>query len=143
MGRIEKLQLLTGKGQPPLPVNSVEAIAGLGLKGDRFCDGSPRQISLLDASVRSWMDRQETEGLCFRRYKGNLLLSDCNIGSLKPGELCQAGKAVLRITETDKECFPECPRRQKGLKCQLPGGCGYAEVAEGGEISLGDAFFVI
>ena len=143
MGRIKKIQLMTGKGQPPLPVAAVQAISGQGLSGDRFCDGSDRQVSILSADVSEWMSGQEVQGMCFRRYKGNLLVSDENMSDWKVGDSLQAGRAELVVTETEKECFADCPRQKAGLSCRLPGGCAYARVSEGGWISVEDRIEIV
>ena len=138
MGQIKKLQWMTGKGQPPLPAASVQALKDQGLSGDRFCDGSDRQVSILSEDVSQWMAEQEVQGLCFRRYKGNLLISGEDISEWKKGDLLRCGQAELIVTDTKKECFADCPRQQAGLACRLPGGCAYARVSTGGQISQGD-----
>ena len=138
MGKVSQILLSPAKGQPAESVEEVRALREQGLEGDRFCDGSDRQISILSEEVRQWMSEQDVQGLCFRRYKGNLLVEDADVGQWKKGDRLKVGEVLFAITVTEKECFPECKRHSQEMECRLHGGCCYARVSEAGTIHVGD-----
>ena len=131
-GVIRALAVFTQKGQPG------RFLEGKGIEGDRFADGGPRQVSLMDAEVRAWMDVQEEKGLCFARYKENLLVEGLARMELGEGRELSAGTARLQVTDSGKRCFPECPLLRQGKKCRLSGGICYACVTGTGEAAVGD-----
>lgn len=137
-GIISEILLSHAKGQPVESVPRVNALTDMGLEGDRFCDGSDRQISLMAEDLQKWMKAQEIQGVCFRRYKGNLMVNGEDPSAWKKGTLLKVGNANLKVTISHKECFPECERLSKGMECRLRNGCCYARVIKGGTISVGD-----
>ena len=137
-GYVAQILISKVKGQPSESVNRVKALVEQGLEGDRFCDGSDRQISILAEDVNRWMSEQEVQGLCFRRYKANILVDDAEVSQWKSGDHLKVGEAILAVTVMEKECFPECRRHSRGLECRLQGGCCYARVLETGTIMVGD-----
>lgn len=136
--KVEALTRHRQKGAPGEPLSEAVLVAGLGMQGDRHLGGE-RQLSLLLAEARRWMDAQPVPGLCFGRFKPNILIGGLASGELAVGEcLCVGADAVLRIGGEAKRCFPECALLIHGAPCRLPGCAAFATVERGGVVRVGD-----
>jgi len=110
---------------------------GIGIKGD-YHSGTDRQISMLSAEVREWMDACPVKGLCFRRFCENILLEGELPSDWKSGHLLTSGEVVLRVNKTEKKCYSECALFSSGKPCRLSTGATYAKVEQSGVLKLGD-----
>ncbi|MEG1505123.1 MAG: ThiF family adenylyltransferase [Lachnospiraceae bacterium] len=126
------------KGMPGQEEESVMLFKDLGIEGDIHGTGGDRQISIFAQDTKQWMEVQEVKGLCFSRWKGNLLVDGGTIECLTVGTQWMVGTAILEITVQDKKCFPECERIRKQMPCELSKGCCFAKVVQGGKVSKGD-----
>ncbi|GHV96366.1 hypothetical protein AGMMS50293_26860 [Spirochaetia bacterium] len=133
-GRIVRLTRYAKKGEPGEEIQNVRLIAGVGMEGD-FHSGE-RQISLLSLELRQWMDAQAEPGLCFRRYKENILFEGLPSAALVPGEQLYVDEAVLEISAMEKHCFDECPLFRKGEACVLAGQNLFAKVIKSGVVRV-------
>ena len=144
---IVKLTRYVAKGYPGEALESAMFLEGLGMEGDFHARGGERQLSLLSLQERQWMDAQAEPGLCFGRYKENILLD--TLPALAPGTKVHVGEAVLEITETGKHCFEECRLYRRGTSafglggrfsqgCMLAGRNLFAEVVKSGLVHIGD-----
>ena len=129
------------KGSPGEVLQEATLVEGLGMEGN-FHQGGERQLCLLTAELREWIDTQPEQGLCFRRFKENLLLMGLPDGILPPGVRIQAGDAVLRMSEDLKRCHDECGLHSRGIYCRLSGSAVFAIVERGGVVRVGDCVFV-
>ncbi|MCL2068761.1 MAG: hypothetical protein FWH00_02565 [Oscillospiraceae bacterium] len=125
------------KGAPGETLSEMTLIEGLGIEGD-FHRGGDKQISILSAEVRRWMEAQPKPGLCFMRFRENILLDGLDMRTLKPGGLLSVGTAVLKITKRGKRCFDECGLFTGGGSCRLSECAVFAAVEKGGIIRVGD-----
>ena len=112
-------------------------LEGIGVEGD-FHQGGERQISLLSAEARRWMEAQKEKGLCFERFRENILIEGLSLEDLENGSLLFLGDAVLRISMRGKHCYDECALFSKGTPCRLSGCAVFAVVERGGTIAVGD-----
>lgn len=98
-GSVVALRLRAPRSPAPLRVNSLTALAGHGLKGDRHCDtSSPRQVLLASASIY--------EDLVLPPFalRENLLL-DVETAGLPSGALLRIGTdAILRLSFQCEAC---------------------------------------
>ncbi|MCL1855880.1 MAG: hypothetical protein FWF86_09115 [Clostridia bacterium] len=125
------------KGEPGEPMLNIDLLQGIGLKGD-FPRGGKRQVSILAAEARRWMDTQAEKGLCFRRFRENLLVEGLALEELGSGVLLSVGKAVLQITGYSKGCYDGCPLLLKNRSCRLAGCVCFADVVQSGIVRLRD-----
>ena len=88
--------------------------------------------------ARDWMEKQTEPGLCFRRYKANLITEGVDTTQLNTGDLLAAGGAVFRVSGYGKKCFPECIYHEKGVFCRLSAGAIFLEVIRDGYVSVSD-----
>ena len=140
MPRIIKLTRYKAKGIPGETLESVRLLAGQGMEGDFHAQGGDRQLSLLCMETSRWMDGQAEKGLCFDRYKENILLDGIESADLVPGIRLKIGEAFLEISDKhkSKECFKECTLFNSGQNCLLAGQNLFAMVIRSGLVKTGD-----
>jgi len=136
IGTIIRLTRYTAKGFPGETLESAQLVINLGMEGDFYAKGGERQLSLLFLEDRQWMEDQNEPGLCFNKFKENVLLDGTAV--LAPGIRLAAGYALLEISDTGKHCFAECPRFSRGQDCVLAGRKFFAKVIRSGPIKTGD-----
>ena len=95
---VRELYVFRQRGQPGEAVESAWFRRGIGMEGDRHAAGGERQTSLLAGETRDWMEKQTEPGLCFRRYKANLITEGVDTTQLNTGDLLAAGGAVFRVS---------------------------------------------
>ena len=142
VGRLEWIGLRPARGAPIRIVDSVEAIVGRGLDGDRFAArgaDNPRQVTLIQhehlAAIAALVGRESVEPALLRR---NLVIAGINLLALK-NKRFRIGSALL---EYSGQCHP-CSQMERAL-----GAGGYnamrghggitARVVAGGPIRVGD-----
>jgi len=97
-----------------------------------------RQVSLISAETVIWMDAQAEQGLCFSRYRANIVISGFPTEAFIPGDCLRTGDVLLRISHVKKDCFSECNRFDKKMPCRLRKSAVFAAVEKGGTIRLRD-----
>lgn len=137
-GNICGLSIQEAKGTLAIEQDRLRLLAGKGICGDRHYGERELQVCLLEQECRTWMDEQETKGLCFARFRENIRTAGISLSELAKGDCLQAGDAVLEITQAGKECFPGCPRAEQGQECRLRDACCFARVVRDGNPALGD-----
>ena len=137
MAKITALIRYNKKGEPGEMLKEVELIAGLGMEGN-MNQGGERQLCLLTAEIREWMDSHAEKGLCFRRFKENMLIEGLPDGVLLPGMRIQTGEAVLQVSESLKHCFAECQLASESIRCRLSECAVFAVVECGGTVRIAD-----
>ena len=139
MGKVLKVQLNVRKGEPPVPVESCEAVKDSGIRGDRHTGRGEREVCLCRKELLDWMGEQKIQGLCFARHKENLLLEGFGDGELVPGKRLSGAEAVLEISDFPKHCFPEdCELAQAGIHCKLREEYQMARILQSGTIRVGE-----
>jgi len=133
-----RLTRYRAKGVQGETAQAARFLAGLGMEGDFRAAGGERQVSLLSRGGREWMDAQTERGLCFGRYKENILLDAGPAFAPAPGARLSMGEAVLEISGAAKRCFGECPLRAREPACVLAGRSLFAKVVRGGIVRTGD-----
>ena len=135
--RIVGLMRYPKKGEPAETLSEMRLLEGRGVEGDFHLCGK-RQVSLLSAEARRWMEAQTEKGLCFGRFRENILIEGLSFEDLTEGTLLSSGNAVLRISMRGKNCHDECGLFSKGTPCRLSGCAAFAVVERGGILRVGD-----
>lgn len=146
MGIASALYICEERGCPPRPVEEINLLAGLGVLGDIHADGGLRQISMISQETALWLEelkQQEKTGLCFKRYKANVRVEGLPVEGLLPGTKLEAGTALLTVSESAKECFPECVLFREGERCRLNSGCVFLKIEVTGNLRKGDKIVII
>jgi hypothetical protein len=133
IGTIQSLAIRPSRHTPPLRVDAVHALAGLGLGGDVHADyRSPRQVLLAGAGV------YDDHALPAHALRENLLV-DLDTDKLASGTVLQIGRDVqLRLMFQCESCG-QLDAQRPGLARALAGRRGMlARVLAGGTIRPGD-----
>jgi MOSC domain-containing protein YiiM len=133
--RIIGLGAVPDGSKESVAIDEAELVAGYGMVGDKHYGDDERQVCILLKSSADWRDAQSPErpGLCFRRFKENILLDGPKPGGLNPGDLITLGEAEL-IIDSYKNCYPECPIYDESMDCILKLGGYFASVTKSGTI---------
>ena len=132
--KIAELKRYAAKGSGPEVLQEAKLLAGRGIEGDRHKNPN-RQVSILTKQARLWMNQQKEKGLCFERVKENILLN----GLCPSGSRLSFGDAILQLRPERKHCLPACIHREKAALCPLMEGMFFADVLEGGAVSVGES----
>ncbi len=137
-GTIISLQLCTGRREPMLRRETLQAVANLGLEGDHHAKAdSSRQVLLIDEETLGLF------GLAAGDVRENITTRGIVLKQLASGARVRAGAALLEITIPCTPCdfieglgagFREQMRGQRGM---------LARVVQGGEIRIGDSIEVL
>lgn len=131
------IQTAPARGAGRVSVGRADLRTEWGIIGDAYGGPGDRQVVLFDASSRRTIDEGLGEqGVCYPRFRENLLIEGLNARRLAPGLRLVIGPVVLEVTEAGKRCFPECalPRDE----CHIRVGVAFCRVIRGGAIQVGD-----
>lgn len=137
-GRILSMHVCVGHFEPMKDADSVEALTGFGIEGDRHASEHParrrRQVLLMDKETLDHF------GLEQGQIRENITTEGIDLASLPKGQKLSLGdEVVLEITGDCEPCaFIE--RIRDGLRAEIEGRRGMlAYVANGGSLKVGDA----
>lgn len=138
-GRVEQIWIKRMKGGPMDPVAGavLETGRGLATNANR---GGRRQVTII--ARERWEEVQRTLGMPIDPSvrRANLLVSGIDLERSR-GRVLTIGAARLRINGETRPCW-QMDEAHAGLQAALDphwGGGAFAEVLEGGEISVGDS----
>lgn len=144
MGKIFSINCSAVKGVPKSQALKAVLVKSHGIKADAHADTGLRQVSLLPMeSVRGQIARAKARnaGVEIRPgiYAENITTEGIDLAALKLGDKLRVGKtAVLKISKIGKECHKHCAIYHQVGDCIMPREGVFAEVLEGGEITVGD-----
>jgi MOSC domain-containing protein YiiM len=118
------------------PVAEVELRPDWGVVGDKHAGPGDRQLLIFARDAREAIDAAAAPGLCYGRFRENLLVDGLDPGDLRPGDVLMIGATRLRITAATKRCFPECTLALS--ECRIRAHLAFAAVITGGRVRRGD-----
>lgn len=138
-GSVVSLQVCPGYRKPMRPIEEVEVIPNLGIKGDTHAlPDSVRQVLLIEKETLEALSLQTGD------VKENITTAGIALMSLKPKQRLRIGSSVL--LEITKPCSP-CSRMNEirpGLIKEIAGRRGMlARVLEGGKMRIGDSIQIV
>jgi MOSC domain-containing protein YiiM len=142
-GRIEGIFISPRKGLLPEPVESVRALAGSGLEGNRyFFDGDAPPgvaLTLIAAEAVEALEREHGISIEARESRRNLVTRDVDVNALV-GKAFRIGDVECRGVELCEPCTSLQAMTKPGIIKGLAhrGGLN-ADILSDGEISVGDA----
>jgi len=142
-GRVEGIFIAPQKGLLPEPVESVRALAGRGLEGNRyfFERDAPAGVALtlIAAEAVEAMEREHGIAIEPRESRRNVVTRDVDVNALV-GKQFRIGDVVCRGVELCEPCTDLQAMTKPGvIKGLLHRGGLNADILSDGEISVGDA----
>lgn len=147
-GTVEAIHVAPDAGTPMEPLESVEAVAGRGLRGDRYFAeegtfsgraGGGREITLVEAEAVEAIEREAGVTLGFDEHRRNVTTRDAALNHLV-GERFRVGDAVCEGVRLCEPCSHlESLTAEGVLDALVHRGGLRADVREGGRIRVGDA----
>jgi MOSC domain-containing protein YiiM len=146
--RVEGIYTAEAKGTPMQARDRVDAVAGVGLTGDRYAGGEgtwsktetgpDRQVTLIEAEALEAVGRDYGLALAPEATRRNLLVRGVALNHLV-GETFRVGEARLRGVELCEPCALMEKTGGPGARGALVHRGGLrAEILEGGAIRVGD-----
>jgi len=129
------------KGEPGEPLQELNLIKDVGIEGD-YHQGGIRQVSILTAEALRWMETQPAKGLCFKKFRANMLIDGLNQSELADSRKLYINETILKIVPSGKHCFRECVLFSDKTPCLLLTGAVFAAVFQSGTIKIGDEISV-
>jgi MOSC domain-containing protein YiiM len=141
-GRVEGIYVTPEHGELPQPVESVRALAGRGLEGNRyFFDEAPagRALTLIAAEAVEAMEREHGISLEPRESRRNVVTRGIDVNELV-GKRFRVGNVECEGVELCEPCADLQTMTKPGVIKGLAhrGGLN-ADILNDGEISVGDA----
>src|SRR5215218_7043505 len=148
LGSVEQILIAGPKGTPRDPVDSVVAVAGMGLIGDRYFGQKPgryaadRQVTLIEAEA---VEAVRDGGIPFTAAdaRRNVVTRGVRLNELV-GRTLRVGSAVLRGVQLCHPCGHLAKLTHRGVTRDLKMRGGLrAEVLDGGDIRVGDSLALL
>lgn len=146
-GRVEGIFIAPEEGLLPEPVESVRALAGRGLEGNRYFfarDAPPGiALTLIAAEAVEAMEREHGISIEPRESRRNVVTRDVDVNALV-GKTFYIGAVECRGVELCEPCTTLQAMTQPGVIKGLAhrGGLN-ADILSDGEISVGDAVVAV
>jgi MOSC domain-containing protein YiiM len=145
-GRVEAIHVAPAEGADPEPVETVEAVAGAGLRGDRYFDGGTvgaragSDLTLVASEALAAVEREHGIDLAPGEHRRNVTVSGVDLAALV-GEHLRVGEAVCAGTAPCDPCaYLERHVGEPGLRAALADRGGLrCRIVEGGSVAVGDA----
>ena len=145
-GRVEGIYVTAEHGDLPEPVESVRALAGRGLEGNRYFyeSGAPKgkALTLIAAEAVEALEREHGISIEPRESRRNVVTRDIDVNALV-GKRFRVGNVECLGTELCEPCTDLQAMTKPGIIKGLAhrGGLN-ADILSDGEISIGDAVVV-
>jgi MOSC domain-containing protein YiiM len=145
-GRVEGIYVVAEHGELPEPVNSVRALAGRGLEGNRyfFDDAAPgTALTLIAAEAVEAMEREHGISIEPRESRRNVVTRGIDVNELV-GKRFRVGSVECRGVELCEPCTTlESMTKPGVIKGLVHRGGLNADILTDGEFSVGDAVVAV
>lgn len=142
-GIIKQIFLFPEKGQPGIESSCATCIKNIGIQGDRFAKGGPKQVTAVDSKAWNWVHTHPNTGLCFKKFKANIVIDGLDFSSLQAGDILSCHGVSFEVSPEEKECFPDCILASKEIFCSLKSGVIYLKILDSGEIQTNSSIVVL
>ena len=145
-GRVEGIYVAAEHGELPAPVNSVRALAGRGLEGNRyfFDEAAPgTALTLIAAEAVEAMEREHGIAIEPRESRRNVVTRGIDVNELV-GKRFRVGEVECRGVELCEPCTTlESMTKPGVIKGLAHRGGLNADILSDGEINVGDAVVAV
>lgn len=141
-GLVEAIHLAPESGEETEPVESAQALAGKGVRGDRHFDGDGADITLIEAEALEAVADEDTDSETVKfdggEHRRNVTTRDVALNHLV-GERFRVGEVVCEGFELCEPCgHLESLTEEGAVSALLHRGGLCAEILESGTIEVGD-----
>ena len=141
-GKIVSINISEKKSVRKRPVEEIELIENVGIKGDAHAEGGIRQVSLLALdSIKKMIDL----GLDVNPgdFAENITTEGIDLLSLPVGMKLAVGEVILEVSQHGKICHTKCNIFKTVGDCVMPKEGIFCKVIKGGKIKKGDVIKIL
>ena len=141
-GKVLAVNISEKKGTKKTNIKSCLLLRDFGLKDDAHGGPWHRQVSLL---ANESIEKMRAKGLKvgYGDFAENITTQGVDLVHLPIGTEIRIGDAVLvRVTQIGKECHERCAIYYQAGDCVMPREGIFAEVANEGEVEVGDEIII-
>ncbi|MGF0033959.1 molybdopterin-binding protein [Bariatricus sp. SGI.154] len=142
MGIVKAVCTSDRRGIQKVNVESAEFKEGFGISTDAHGGNWHRQVSLLSAERIEEFNRRGAD-VKPGAFGENLVVEGFDFRNLPVGTTFQCNDVILEMTQIGKECHTHCQIYHKMGECIMPTQGVFAQVIQGGTISVGDEMKII
>lgn len=127
------------RGIAKTPVNKIELIENLGVKGDAHAAPGDRQVSLLAIESYEKFEKQRLNEICLKHgaFGENIITSGIILHKLAIGTKFIINDCILEVSKIGKECHAPCNIGKTVGSCIMPKEGIFASVLKAGNIKKG------
>lgn len=142
-GQLEWIGVRPARKMPMLVETQVDALASLGLKGDRRCEatpGSARQVTIISVEYIDMIKRLlQRDDIVPEMLRRNLMVSGINLTALRHQRFQMGEHAIFEATALCHPCRRmELELGKGGVAAMLGHGGLCAKIIQSGMIKIGD-----
>lgn len=128
--KIEEICIKTDKGR--MTLEECKLIKGFGIEGDIKGGTHLKEVVL----YINHENNPETEGLCHKRFKANIVISKEKDESFKVNDVIEFGEGKIQINKIGKRCYEECNLIKENKKCFLKDNVLFGSVIKSGNCKI-------
>lgn len=107
IGKIEKIQYCPQKGKTYIQTQERSVSVEKGLEGDYHGEKGDASLTLWTLEARTILENQDFPGICFQKFRENILVSGIDFSKVNQGDCLVAGKVRMKVEKKGKRCHPE------------------------------------
>lgn len=120
IGKIEKIQYCPQKGRTYIQTEEYKVSIDKDLEGDYHGEKGDASLTLWSLEARTILEDQDFSGICFQKFRENILVSGIDLSKVNPGDCLVAGEVRLKVKKKGKRCHPEvCTLGESRKHCLL------------------------
>jgi molybdenum cofactor synthesis domain-containing protein len=137
MGTVKAVCISEIRGTQKTNVKTAKFAVNHGIVGDAHGGNWHRQVSLLSFEKIEAFQREGAD-VTPGAFGENMIVKGFDFSSIAIGTRFQCNGVIMQLTQHGKQCHTHCQIYDKMGKCIMPTEGTFAEVIQGGTISVGD-----
>jgi molybdenum cofactor synthesis domain-containing protein len=137
MGTVKAVCISEIRGTQKTNVKTAKFAVNHGIVGDAHGGNWHRQVSLLSYEKIEAFQREGAD-VTPGAFGENMIVEGFDFSSIAIGTRFQCNGVIMQLTQHGKQCHTHCQIYDKMGKCIMPTEGTFAEVIQGGTISVGD-----
>ena len=97
------------------------------------------KVSFMSGEIKEAMEELDTQGICMRKFKGDIITYGVDYSALNIGDGFQIGGAQFLVSGVGKKCHSgDCTIYEADRECLIQKGVMFASVIKKGTVTLDD-----